>query len=116
MVLTYNETNPDDEERDTNQFIAITVLRLWELVFAFIQLYSYLRVYKSVSNVTYMFSQVLKDLKGFTLYFMLNVLFFALVNFILDAEITNSTNHDYRDIPKPLKYFFMVWRNCVGDP
>lgn len=48
------------------------------------------------------------------MYFMLNISFFAIVNFILNAEIPGES--DYNELPNSVMQFMVVWRNCVGDP
>ena len=61
--------------------------------FAFIQLYNLLKVFKLFANIAFMFQRVLSDLRGFTLYFLLNVTFFTLINSVIDAEIVNESDY-----------------------
>ena len=66
--------------------------------YAFIQLYNLLKVFKLFGTIAFMFQRVVSDLRGFTLYFLLNVTFFALINSVIDAEIVNES--DYSHLPK----------------
>ena len=83
---------------NSDYFLLVTSLRVWEMSYAFIQLYNLLKVFKLFGTIAFMFQRVVSDLRGFTLYFLLNVTFFALINSVIDAEIVNES--DYSHLPK----------------
>ena len=93
----------------------------------------YLRVFPIYGKLVKLFEHTIADVKSATIFFMIYICFFALMNFALETELYHKQdddnfngyhdsdgpphmvyNTDFIGLPIPLTYFFQCWSTAVG--
>ena len=89
-------------------------MAMFLIIFAFTKILYFLRVFESFGFLVQMVGITIIKLIPFLVFFLLWVLLFT-VNFqILRAEVKDEDN-DYMNLAGFWKFFFMSYRNAIGD-
>lgn len=100
---------PPDEKR-----VDILCLQLYLIVVGFIKILFFIRIYEDYGFLVQMVGNTMIQLIPFIVFFFMWVLFFGCQYWILRVEI-DSADDDYLNLTEFFRYFFMTYRNSIGD-
>lgn len=105
-VDTFSDSNRDG--------VDVIVLQLYLMVVGFVKILFFIRIYEEYGFLVQMVGNTVIQLIPFLVFFIMWILFFAILYWILKVEI-DSGDEEYLNLPNFFKYFFMTYRNSIGD-
>lgn len=111
LIVTYSTYIPFTLMFESTHYV-IKSLQCLIVMFTFIKMMFYLRIYDEFSFLVHMMSSVFKDLKSFMLFFALFISTFAV--FLSIVIRPDALASDYHQLGV-LSYFVMAFRSSVGD-
>lgn len=96
----------------TERSILISILSQAVIVFAFIKILFYLRIYEEMGALVQMLITTIGSMGSFMLFLTISILFFA---FSFDALGISYAGGDYKDIDDFTAILIQTFRNSIGD-